>query len=82
VVFKTKLFTMLIYKCDGVNCKSESDNINTWLTIGSSDSSLRANNGLANQRLVNMNNHRDIHFCSKKCFVGYFFLASPEPIST
>ena len=72
---------MKVYKCDGRNsngddCQNTTPKTNTWLTIGSNNDTLFVKNNLSNNRLVEMNNYQDIHFCSKDCFVNRFFTNS------
>ena len=70
---------MRVFKCDGLNndgwhCRSESDNLESWLTIGShGNTSLFVENNLEKRGLVQMGRHSDIHFCSKQCFINRFF---------
>ena len=64
------------YTCDGHlpngdNCQRATHNVKHWLTIIGEDISIK--NGLPNNRLIEMNNHEDLHFCSKECFMNLFF---------
>lgn len=68
---------MIVFECD--NCKKTSENENEFICIGSDTGKvLRMKNKLSNAKLLEMNSHRDIHFCSKKCLCDYLF--KPEPI--
>ena len=74
---------MKVYKCDGRNlkgedCQNTSSDAKYWLTIGSTNNSLLVKNNLSNNRLAEMNNHNDIHFCSKECFTNRFFTNNGE----
>jgi len=70
---------MLVYKCDCNNCdNTTTDKVEDWLTIGSTQGdSLFIENGLKNNRLIMMNNHGNLHFCSKECLVDTLFLSQP-----
>ena len=67
---------MQVFKCDGIDCKSEEKDAELlgWITIGSSDSkSLKVINNIPNSNLAVMGNHTDLHFCSKECLVKRIF---------
>lgn len=72
---------MKLYKCDGINsngneCQKATSTTEFWLTIGSDDNSLFIKNNLPEVRLLEMNKHTDIHFCSKECFINRFFMVN------
>lgn len=66
---------MKIYRCDNGNCRIESDELSSWLTIGSSDekSNLYIMNNTQYLGLKEMGRHKPIHFCSAKCFIKFLF---------
>jgi hypothetical protein len=68
---------MLIYKCDGENnsgvkCQTQTNELDKWLTIGSSNNSLYISNKLPEGRIY-IANHGDMHFCSLACFLQSMF---------
>lgn len=63
----------ITYICDTCN-KKEADIYDRWLTIGSeTENNLRMVNNLPNRRHYKLASYPAIHFCSKECFVDYFF---------
>ena len=66
---------MKIYKCDNGDCKMEAGELDSWLTIGTSDetSNLYIMNNTHYQGLKEMGRHKPIHFCSAKCFIKFLF---------
>ena len=69
---------MIKFICD--KCGIESDNViesknngeyipNYWLTISNST----IQNEISNRALIYAGNVQAMHFCSKRCFVSYFF---------
>ena len=62
----------ITYTCD--KCLKTFANDKKLITIGSEDEEgLRYKNNLEERAVIEMNRHSDIHFCSKDCFVNYFF---------
>lgn len=60
------------YTCD--RCLKTFSNDAELITIGSENGQeLRYVNNLQERAVIEMNRHSDIHFCSKECFVNYFF---------
>jgi hypothetical protein len=48
------------------------------LTIGSEDGvSLLVRNNIKGRAVMEMTRHGDIHFCSRTCFMNYFFHDNP-----
>lgn len=67
----------IIFTCDGC-CQKFINSNETLMTIGSEDGkSLLIRNNLKHRRMMEMNRHGDIHFCSQTCFVNYFFHDDP-----
>ena len=75
----------IIFSCDGDGCKrTTTRDADDWLSIGTADdteSGLFAKNGLPEHRLISMDNHDDLHFCSKECFYNYFFKLDGKPLT-
>lgn len=72
---------MKIYRCDGKECSLESETVDHWLSLGSKNNSLFFENGKRDAfdgGLISLGGHRDIHFCSKRCFISYFFGLEPN----
>lgn len=62
---------IVVYKCN--HCKKEIESAR-MVTFGSSDEeSFNMNNTLPDRHMIQMNAHSNIHFCSKTCFVDFFF---------
>lgn len=66
---------MRIYRCNNGDCRIESGELSSWLTIGSSDekNNLYIMNNTSFCGLKEMGRHSDIHFCSVKCFIKFLF---------
>lgn len=64
---------MKTYTCD--NCARVLSNDDALITIGSKNERefKYKNNLLEDRAMVEMTNHIDLHFCSKFCFIHYFF---------
>lgn len=72
-----------IYTCDENNCNNKKNEKPVdWLMIGSSGNDIQIENNLTDARFKNHGNYRDLHFCSKKCFVDYFISPLTEPPQT
>lgn len=67
----------VIYSCEKEDCKRQTSEhgIENWLSIFTTDNenSLGVRNGLENHRLETLSRYDSIHFCSRKCFINYFF---------
>jgi hypothetical protein len=64
------------YMCDGRDCHRLTECVEPkqWLTIDGGEIGLSIYNGIdMDQRLIELNNHNPLHFCSKICFIGFFF---------
>lgn len=65
------------YKCNNRLCVSieNTDELpKGWIEIGSTNNdSLKIQSKAINQDIISMGRHSDIHFCSRKCLIGYFF---------
>lgn len=69
---------ILEFKCD--TCERSFPNEDRLLRIGSEDGDgLLVNNNLPDHAIISMNRYKDIHFCSKECFVSYFFNSECKP---
>lgn len=64
----------ITYICNGPDCNQKTTDPEPWLTIGSDKDSLYIANGLVDRKLITMDNHEDIHFCSKQCLIACFFV--------
>lgn len=66
---------MKIYKCDNNRCNNETESLSQWMSIGTSDgtNNLYIKNYIPGHRMQEMGKHRDIHFCSKECFIDLFW---------
>lgn len=64
---------LITYKCD--KCGKSRDTEPEWLEIGShAEYQLYIKNPLPGHKIISMDNHSAIHFCSKDCFIDYFFI--------
>lgn len=63
------------YKCD--NCQKKL-NYSEVLEIKSENKTLYVKNNLEDKKLISLQNFDSIHFCSKRCFVNYFFEENPQ----
>jgi hypothetical protein len=64
------------YHCDGPNCSSRVDDDLTgqkWLSIEPEGGKLRIKNNCENRKLIAIDRHSGIHFCSEMCFINKFF---------
>jgi hypothetical protein len=63
----------VIYSCE--TCASERDNVlpDGWMEIDGGEIGLKITNDCDGAKLIEMDNHNSIHFCSRACFVNYFF---------
>lgn len=66
---------MRVYKCDNDRCNKETESLSELMSIGTSDetNNLYIINNIRGHRMKNMGKHRDIHFCSKECFIDLFW---------
>lgn len=68
---------LVTFTCDGPECQQtiSEHGIRHWLSIftKSEEPSLEVRNGVEDHRLETLRRYRDIHFCSRKCFINYFF---------
>ena len=62
--------TNITYTCN--KCGTKSGTMDSWLEIKTQDGTLDVRNGLADRKLMSMDNHDDIHFCCSECFVNFF----------
>ena len=65
---------MVIYRCN--QCKREYDSRNYFISISADNNSLKIENKLDNAKLLNLDFHSEINFCSKTCFIDFFFKES------
>ncbi len=63
----------IVYKCN--NCgKTVCDKEPKWLEIGSkSENELYIKNEISDSGTTVLNNYDAVHFCSKVCFIAFFF---------
>lgn len=66
------------YNCD--LCNRERGNVlpEGWMEISGGEIGLQLINELDGAKVLKLENHNSIHFCSKHCFTNYFF-KEPSP---
>lgn len=65
---------MKVYLCENCNEKLEEDRM---ITLGSDNNKLKFENSIPtkDRKIIDLGRHQDVHFCNRKCFVGYFFVS-------